>query len=131
MEIRNAISIFETLAQETRLRAFKLLVEAGHQGLPAGKLSELLGTPNNTMSFHLSHLSNAGAISSRKEGRSVIYSVNFSVVQDLIGFLVEDCCRDEFASMKQDEESGCCVIKMGTCDSSEKENALQRQRNKK
>lgn len=120
MEIKNAISIFETLAQETRLKAFKLLVEAGQRGLPAGKLSELLGTPNNTMSFHLSHLSNAGAVSSRKDGRSVIYSVNFGVVQDLIGFLVKDCCRDEFASIKKDEESGCCVIEMGTCCPPEK-----------
>jgi len=92
MDIQEAIIIFDALSQETRLRAFRLLVEAGPDGLPAGTLSETLGTPHNTMSFHLNHLSNAGIVSSRKEGRSVIYCANYDEMRDLIGFMVKDCC---------------------------------------
>jgi len=77
MDIQNATIMFDALSQETRLSAFRLLVKAGPDGLPAGTLSDALGTPHNTMSFHLNHLSNAGIVSSRREGRSVIYSANF------------------------------------------------------
>ena len=107
MDIQEAIIMFDALSQETRLRAFRLLVKAGHEGLAAGVLSEELGTPHNTMSFHLSHLSNAGIISSRKKGRSVIYSANFDVTRNLIGFMVKDCCSDEFASIHVDKKAGC------------------------
>ena len=85
MDIQQAIIMFDALSQETRLKAFRLLVQAGPDGLAAGVLSDDLGTPHNTMSFHLSHLSNAGIISSRKKGRSVIYTANFDVTRDLIG----------------------------------------------
>lgn len=112
MDIQNAIIMFDALSQETRLRAFRLLVQAGSDGLAAGALSEQLGTPHNTMSFHLSHLANAGIISSRKEGRSVIYSANFEVMRDLIGFMVKDCCSTEFASIREDERKGCSIIEL-------------------
>ena len=115
MDIKDAIVIFSTLSQETRLRAFRLLVEAGQAGLPAGKISEIMGTPHNTMSFHLNHLSQAGIISARKDGRSIIYSANFQVVQNLIGFIVKDCCSAEFAQMREDSEKGCSVIELGDC----------------
>ena len=81
MDIHSAIAMFDALSQETRLKAFRLLVQAGPEGLAAGLLSDKLGTPHNTMSFHLSHLAHAGTISSRKEGRSVIYSANFDAIQ--------------------------------------------------
>lgn len=106
--------MFDTLSQETRLCAFRLLVRAGPQGLPAGALSEELGTPHNTMSFHLNHLSNSGIITSRKEGRSVIYSANFEVVRDLIGFMVKDCCSVEFASIREDKKKGCSIIELAS-----------------
>lgn len=112
MDIQNAIIMFDALSQETRLRAFRLLVEAGNSGLPAGALSEALGTPHNTMSFHLGHLANAGLVSSRKDGRSVIYSASFDVMQDLIGFMVKDCCSAEFASIREDKRKGCSVIEL-------------------
>jgi len=115
MDIQESLIIFDALSQETRLRAFRLLVEAGRTGLPAGAMSEALGTPHNTLSFHLNHLSHAGIVTSRKEGRSVIYSANYSAVQDLIGFMVNDCCSSEFASISEDEESGCSVIKLANC----------------
>lgn len=116
MDIQNTIILFDALSQETRLRAFRLLVQAGPDGLPAGVLSEKLNTPHNTMSFHLNHLSNAKLISSRKEGRSVIYSANYDAIRDLIGFMVKDCCSLEFASIREDKRKGCSIIELaGYC----------------
>lgn len=115
MDIQKAIIMFDALSQETRLGVFRLLVKAGLEGLPAGALSEELGTPHNTMSFHLNHLSNAGIVTSRKEGRSVIYSANFEVVRDLIGFMVKDCCSVEFASIREDKKKGCSIIELAKC----------------
>ena len=115
MDISEAIVMFDALSQETRLRAFRLLVQAGPDGLAAGALSEELGTPHNTMSFHLSHLSNAGIISSRKEGRSIIYSANFDLTHDLIAFMVKDCCSVEFANIREDKKSGCSIIELANC----------------
>lgn len=115
MDTQNAIIAFDALSQETRLRAFRLLVTAGETGLPAGQLSEKLGTPHNTMSFHLSHLSNAGIVTSRREGRSIIYTANFAFVQDLIRFMVENCCSGDFASLHNDDEKNCSVIELSNC----------------
>lgn len=115
MDIQEAIIVFDALSQETRLRAFGLLVKAGPDGLAAGALSAGLGTPHNTMSFHLSHLSNAGIVSSRKAGRSVIYSANFDVTRDLIAFLVKDCCSVDFANIREDKRTGCSIIELANC----------------
>jgi ArsR family transcriptional regulator, arsenate/arsenite/antimonite-responsive transcriptional repressor len=113
MDIQQATVLFDALSQETRLKAFRLLVQAGPDGLAAGVLSEKLGTPHNTLSFHLSHLTNAGVISSRKAGRSVIYSADFELVRDLIGFMVKDCCSADFASIREDRKTGCAIIELG------------------
>lgn len=107
--------MFDALSQETRLSAFRLLVKAGEEGVPAGALSDELGTPHNTMSFHLNHLSNAGIITSRREGRSVIYSANFELVHDLIGFMVKDCCSGDFANIREDKKKGCSIIELTNC----------------
>jgi len=112
MKTNAATAMFDALSQETRLRAFRLLVEAGAEGMPAGGLSEALGTPHNTMSFHLSHLSNAGLVSSRRDGRSIIYVANFDIIRDLIAFMVKDCCRAEFVSIRSDKRKGCSVIEL-------------------
>ena len=112
MDIQDALIVFDALSQETRLRVFRLLVKAGADGVAAGALSEELGTPHNTLSFHLSHLAHAGIVSSRKEGRSVIYSANFDAIQDLIGFMVKDCCSVEFASIREDKGKGCSIIEL-------------------
>lgn len=115
MDIQTALIIFDALSQETRLMAFRLLVQAGPDGLAAGMLSEALGTPHNTLSFHLSHLSNAGIVTSRKDGRSVIYSANFDVTRNVIEFLVQDCCSSEFARIREDRKSGCSIIELANC----------------
>ena len=115
MNVEDAIAMFDALSQETRLRAFRLLVQAGPDGLAAGVLSDELDTAHNTMSFHLSHLSKTGLVSSRKAGRSVIYSANFDRTRDLIAFLVKDCCSAEFASIREDSSSGCSIIELAHC----------------
>ena len=115
MNIDQAMTLFDTLSQKTRLQAFRLLVNAGPEGLAAGVIGSELDTQHNTLSFHLSHLLNAGIISSRKLGRSVIYSANFEVVNGLIGFLVKDCCSTEFASIRVDSASGSSIIELADC----------------
>lgn len=112
MDIQDAIIKFDALSQETRLRAFRLLVQAGFEGLAAGVIGDELGIPHNTLSFHLKHLANAGLITSRKEGRSVIYFANFDEMRDLIGFMIQDCCSVDFASIRQDKRKGCAVIEL-------------------
>ncbi len=115
MDIEKAVIAFDALSQETRLKAFRLLVEHGTAGAPAGVLSEKLGVPANTLSFHLSHMSNAGLVLSRREGRSIIYSANFEFFSGLIRYMVEDCCNVEFANIRQNKKKGCSVIELSNC----------------
>ena len=115
MDTEKATIAFEALAQETRLRAFLLLVEAGAEGLPAGAISQELGTPHNTLSFHLTHLSHAGIVGSRRKGRSIIYMANFEMMRDVISFLVKDCCSREVANIRQDKKKGCSIIELADC----------------
>lgn len=115
MDIQEAIIAFDALSQETRLRVFRLLVEHGTHGAPAGKLSDALGIPHNTLSFHLNHMSNAELVTSRREGRSIIYTANFDLMRDLIGFMVKDCCSAQFASIRTDKKTGCSIIELADC----------------
>jgi ArsR family transcriptional regulator, arsenate/arsenite/antimonite-responsive transcriptional repressor len=115
MDIKQALAAFDALSQETRLRVFRLLVEYGRSGVPAGTLSESLKIPHNTLSFHLSHMSNAGLVMARRQGRSVIYTANFDFFSGLIRYMVEDCCRAEFASIRNDKKRGCSIIELSTC----------------
>ena len=121
MDIKEALISFDALSQETRLRVFRLLVEHGTEGAPAGKLSETLGIPHNTLSFHLSHMSNADLVLSRRVGRSIIYSANFDFFTGLIRFMVEDCCRVEFASIRDNKSKGSTVIELMNCCQPKKE----------
>jgi DNA-binding transcriptional ArsR family regulator len=95
MDIADALKAFSALSQETRLKVFKILVEHGKEGVAAGALSTKLDIPHNTLSFHLSHLSNAGLVTSHKESRSVIYFANLKAMKELINYLVENCCASE------------------------------------
>lgn len=115
MDIQNALISFDALSQETRLKVFRHLVEAGPEGVAAGTISERMGVPHNTLSFHLSHMSNAGLVVSRRKGRSIIYSANFDHVTDLIRFMIEDCCRVEFASIKSGKKKGASIIELANC----------------
>ena len=92
MDEMTAIYLFEALSNDTRLAAFRLLVRAGPDGLPAGEIAEQLGVVQNTMSSHLHRLARAGVVNSRRESRRIIYCVDFAIVRELIVFLMEDCC---------------------------------------
>jgi len=98
METRNTIAALAALAQETRLAVFRLLVETGPQGLPVGTIAERLGLANATLSFHLKELTNAGLTVATPNGRSIIYSANFETMNDLIGYLTENCCAGSSCS---------------------------------
>lgn len=80
------------LAQEHRLAAYRLLVEAGMDGIPAGALADRLGVPPSSMSFHLAQLANAGLVTQRRESRSIIYSADYAAMNGLMGYLTENCC---------------------------------------
>src|SRR5277367_6966434 len=85
------IGALGALAQETRLDIFRLLVQKGPEGLPAGEIGTRLRQPSPTMSFHLSQLRFAGLVSSRRESRSIIYSANFKAMTELLGYLTDNC----------------------------------------
>ena len=93
MEIKQAVKALSALAQDSRLEVFRLLVRAGPGGLAAGRIAEDLGIAPATMSFHLSQLANAGLIVDRRDGRSIIYSLNVKGMRELLAFLMEDCCQ--------------------------------------
>jgi len=92
MEAGRVIRALSALAQEHRLAAFRLLVQAGEQGVAAGVLAEKLDVPPSSMSFHLAQLSNAGLVTQRRESRSIIYSADYTAMNGLMGYLTENCC---------------------------------------
>ena len=92
MELKPAVSALSALAHEGRLGIFKMLVKTGAAGMAAGEIARAAGTLPNTLSANLNILSHAGLITSRREGRSIIYSADYGAMSGLLGFLVEDCC---------------------------------------
>ncbi len=92
MELTQAVRSLAALAQESRLAVFRLLVQAGPAGMAAGLLSEKVGLSPSALSFHLKELTHAGLVVSRHEGRFVIYSAQIGVMNDLLGYLTENCC---------------------------------------
>lgn len=92
METDVAVKRLSAIAQEARLEVFRLLVKAGPEGMAAGEIARELDVAANTMSAQLLVLSNAGLIRARREGRSIIYSIAFDAMRDLLVFLTEDCC---------------------------------------
>lgn len=91
----NAERVIESLgalAHEHRLALFRLLVQAGADGMPAGAIAEALALPNSSLSFHLAHLTRAGLIRQQRQSRSLIYSADYAAMNGLIGYLMENCC---------------------------------------
>lgn len=105
MDVELALETLSALAHETRLWAFRLLVQAGPRGLPAGEIAEGLGSRQNTMSSHLKILAAAGLIDSRRDGRSIVFQANYDTVRDLVLFLMEDCCAGNNAVCRPVAES--------------------------
>ncbi len=93
MELNEAVAALAALAQETRLAIFRLLVEAGPDGIPAGQLAQALDVPPATLSFHLKELAHAGLAHTRPAGRFVFYSADFEQMAALMTYLTHNCCR--------------------------------------
>lgn len=111
MDISTAVQALSALSQPTRLETFRLLVRSGSLGMAAGDIARSLDTPHNTLSSHLAILVNAGVVTSRRDGRSVIYNIDFDGTRDLLAFLVEDCCqgsREVCKPLLDNVLAGCC-----------------------
>ena len=111
VEIKPAVAALAALAQETRLAVFRLLVQAGPHGVPAGDIAQKLSVPPATLSFHLKELSHADLVTSRQEGRFVYYSANYENMAALMSFLTQNCCNgmpDECLSVMETALGRCC-----------------------
>ncbi|WP_408587567.1 ArsR/SmtB family transcription factor [Novosphingobium sp.] len=94
------------LAQEHRLAVFRLLVQAGAQGMAAGDLAARIGVPPSSMSFHLAQLANAGLVTQRRQSRSIIYTADFAAMNALMGYLTDNCCGGADCGI---EAAACCA----------------------
>ena len=92
MESSAVVNALAALAQEHRLELFRLLVQAGQQGMAAGSIAVALGVPNSSLSFHLAALTKAGLIQQERQSRSLIYSADYNAMNNLVGYLMENCC---------------------------------------
>lgn len=110
MLLPDAVEILSALAHGHRLAVFRLLVKAGTEGVPAGEIARELGVLPNTLSTHLTILGHAGLVTSRREGRSVIYAADYAAMRELLGFLVADCCdgRPEICAPLAELAQDCC-----------------------
>jgi len=93
MEKSNAVAALAALAQDNRLDVYRLLVEAGPDGMPAGEIAGILKLAPNTLTFHFDRLRMAGLVSVRRDGRSMIYAARFETMNALLGYLTENCCK--------------------------------------
>lgn len=92
MEASAVVRALGALAQEHRLAVYRLLVQAGSDGVPAGALAEAVGVPASSMSFHLAQLANAGLVKQRRQSRSIIYSADYAAMGGLMAYMTENCC---------------------------------------
>jgi ArsR family transcriptional regulator, arsenate/arsenite/antimonite-responsive transcriptional repressor len=93
MKKHDVVAALAALAQDNRLDVFRLLVEAGPDGMPAGSVASALGLAPNTLTFHFDRLRDAGLVNVRREGRSMIYAAQFDTMNALLSYLTENCCR--------------------------------------
>ncbi len=108
MDANTAVTLLASIAQEARLNIFRLLVQAGKRGLPAGKIAETLAIPTSTLSFHLKELSHAGLIDANPDGRFIYYSASYQTMDDLIAYLTENCCAGENEQSNCETNKTCC-----------------------
>lgn len=93
LDLSIAASALAALGHETRLAVYRLLVKAGEGGMQPGRIAEALDLPASSLSFHLMHLQHAGLVSHRREGRGLIYTTRYDVMQALVDYLQENCCK--------------------------------------
>jgi len=111
MESEDAILALAALAQPTRLDVFRLLVKHEPEGLAAGDIARTLAVPQNTMSSHLSILSRGGLVSAQRSGRSIVYRADLALLQDVVLFMLRDCCdgRPEICAPLIENLTPCCL----------------------
>jgi ArsR family transcriptional regulator len=117
MKISAAVTALGALAQETRLSIFRLLIEAGPEGVPAGRIGETLEVPAATLSFHLKELARAGLVSSRQQRQFIYYAVDFERMAELMTFLTQNCCRgmpEKCLAVVETALDRCCAPKLKT-----------------
>jgi DNA-binding transcriptional ArsR family regulator len=113
METSSAVAALSALAHPGRLEVFRLLVQAGPEGVAAGEIARTTGSLANTLSTNLNVLAGAGLVTSRRDGRSIIYSAAYDQMRTLLAFLMEDCCGGNseicapLAAIA--ERAACCV----------------------
>ncbi len=95
MELSVAVKRLSALAQEGRLAVFRLLVKAGHEGMAAGEIAQALAVPSNTLSAQLTILANAGLVTGKRAGRSIVYYARYDGMTELLAYLVDDCCQGQ------------------------------------
>ena len=117
MDAAAAVVALAALAHPGRLEAFRQLVKAGPAGMAAGEIARATGSLSNTLSTNLNVLSGAGLVASRREGRSIIYTAGYERMQQLLAFLMEDCCggKPEICAPLMELASRCCVAEPSTC----------------
>jgi ArsR family transcriptional regulator, arsenate/arsenite/antimonite-responsive transcriptional repressor len=98
MKKSEVLAALAALAQETRLDIYRLLVQAGEEGSPAGKIGDQLGLPSATLAFHLKELKHAGLVTFTREGRSLIYAAVYPTMNGLLAYLTENCCQGDTAA---------------------------------
>lgn len=98
MKAAAAVNALAALAHENRLAVYRMLVEAGPEGLPAGAISARLKVPPSSMTFHLQALQRAGLVTQERMSRQLIYAADFTVMSDLVGYLTENCCAQSTSS---------------------------------
>jgi DNA-binding transcriptional ArsR family regulator len=101
METIEVVEVLGALAQETRLEALRLLVEAGPEGLAAGEIARRLDVPPPTLSFHLRAMLHAGLVTSERFGRSLVYAADFATLEGVVAFLTENCCAGSRRSRRR------------------------------
>ena len=117
METISAVTALSALAHKGRLEIFRLLIQAGAEGVAAGEIARATGVLPNTLSSNLNILSAAGLITARREGRSIIYAAGYGRMRELIAFLLEDCCggNPEICAPLAEVASRCCDAEARAC----------------
>lgn len=113
MDAPQTVRALGALAHEARLAVFRLLVEAGAEGLPAGVIAEMLAIAPSALTFHLKELTFAGLLTQRPDGRRILYSANFGAMNELLGYLTQNCCRGEPCELNPDLAE-CCPPETST-----------------
>lgn len=92
MNAKQAVTALDAIAHDHRLAIYRMLVQKGPQGLPAGAIAERLHVPPSSLTFHLQHMLHAGLVTQRRLSRQIIYAADFAAMNGLVSYLTENCC---------------------------------------